>query len=1175
MNFFSLLRAGLRQHAKVHVAVAFGVAAATAVLTGALLVGDSVRGSLRDLALDGLGRIDFALVAPHFFRQELATEVADLPVVHEASYQLVPAILLSGNLKCRESERLATSVQVLGTTDAFWPLRNVRDKRHIAAGEVVLNTPLADELGAKVGHQVILRLPQANQVPPDSPLGRKVDTLRRIELTVSEIIPAAGLGRFTLFPSQQSPRNAYVNLESLQGRNRPAAAGEINAMLLAADPTSTNILRPTWQRAPNGFAKQLVSDFRPGFADLGLTFEPLQYQIGEERVTYAWQLSSQRMLLEPHIEREALAAWHRDGAVPVYTYLANSIAAGEKSIPYSTITAVDSTERLGPAWFDRDGKVIGPLEKDEIVLNDWAARDLGVDSTPGAEIAVTYFEPETTHGEARERTATFRLKGIVALTPPKAPARRGNLVRFAETPTPATDANWTPEVEGITDKDMRDWDAPFPYDQSRIRPEDDDYWNEYHTTPKAFVSFNAGRKLWGSRFGSATSVRIPYHRDSTTDGLASRVTLDPAKLGMEFRPVRAEALQAAGGTTQFEQLFLGFSCFIIAAAALLIAILVRLGLEQRASEIGILMASGWPLRRVRRLFWAEGAVAAMLGGIAGVALGVLYCRLMLAALTSPSWWLGAVGAPFLKLHLSPQSLAIGGFSGMLISLAVIALALRPLRQASVRQLLAGQMSVLHSLPWKRSSGSRWWSGGWALLALGAVAAATRLSGEAQAGAFLGGGALLLTSLLLVVRGVLRTESNSSAGGWGLRRLAGRNAGRHPGRSTLTIGLVAAASFLIIALSAFRLNPNEALGKKSSGSGGFALLAESDQPIFPDLGDALARAELGFADSLQEKLQGATVVSLRVQAGDDASCLNLFQAARPRLLGVPMRLVERGGFAWAGTSATTTEEIANPWRLLGKDLGRTPEGRPIVPVVIDQATAIYSLHLSGVGATYNLEDGRGQTVALQVVGLLKNSLLQGSLIVSEQQLTRLFPDSSGYRMFLIALPAGQATGDSASGAETAVAAGLESALEDFGFDAVASRDRLAALMSVQNTYLSTFQSLGGLGLLLGTFGLAAVQLRNVLERRGELALMRAAGFRPARLTALVMLENASLLLGGLAVGVLSALIVVFPHWLAGGAAPPWMALAMTLAAVAGVGAMVSLTAVRAQLKAAIVPALRGD
>lgn len=1170
MTLLSLLHSSLRQHARVHAAVILGIAAATAVLTGSLLVGDSVRGSLRDLALAGLGRLDYAIISPHFFRQQLADEVAQLPVVREAGDQVVPAILLQGNLKCRASERLATQVQVLGSTEAFWKLDDTAETRAIAPGEVILNQPLADELSAKVGDQVIFRLPLADRIPPDSPLGRKVDTLRRIELTVKEIIPAAGLGRFTLFPAQQAPRNAFVNLQSLQGRNRPAAAGEINALFVATSnaPTGASL-------TPAEFVAQFEKQFRPQLVDFGLQLDAIQYQLGDETFTRGFQLSSKRMLLEPEVVRAALAAWKSDGALPVYTYLANTIAANGKQIPYSTITAVDSTEALGPTWLDRDGHPIGPLAENQIVLNDWAAADLGIDAQPGAEVSVTFFAPETTHGEAQEHTATFQLAGIVALTPPAAPARNGAAVRFAATPTPATDASWTPEVEGITDKDMRDWDAPFPYDSSRIRGQDDDYWNEYHTTPKAFISLAAGKKLWGSRFGDTTSIRVPYRDGLTAEALAARLVLDSAKLGLALQPVRAQALLAAGGTTQFEQLFLGFSFFIIAAALMLTAILVRLGLEQRASEIGVLLAGGWSQRRVRRLFASEGAVLALIGGALGVVGGIVFCKAMLLALSSPRFWLDAIGAPFLQFHFTSASLIIGFASGALISLAVIAFGLRQLRRASVRALLGGQMTSAGLVTRRRVRGSRAIAIVALTAALAIIAAAGRLSGEAQAGAFFGGGALVLVALLTAAWGELRREPTSDVSRFTLGRLAWRNAARRPGRSVSTIGLVAAAAFLIVALSAFRLNPAEELSQRTGGSGGFTLLAESDQPIYPDLNTEAGRAELSLAN-----LRPAEFFAFRVQPGDDASCLNLYQAAKPRVLGVQQRLMERGGFAWAGSAATTEAERANPWLLLHQDLGKTSAGAPIIPIVIDQATAIYSLHLSGIGAMYEMRDASGAPITTQVVGLLKNSVLQGAILMSEANFTRTFPETAGYRFFLIEVPGafpGGVRETFVSGNDPAfeVTRDLEAALEDYGFDVVTTRDRLTQLMAVQNTYLATFQSLGGLGLLLGTFGLAAVQLRNIFERRGELALMRAAGFARRRLAALVLLENGVLLGGGLLVGALAAVVVVLPHWLSGGAAPPIAGLIAILGAVALVGALVSVLAVRAMLHSPLLASLRGE
>ncbi len=241
-------------------------------------------------------------------------------------------------------------------------------------------------------------------------------------------------------------------------------------------------------------------------------------------------------------------------------------------------------------------------------------------------------------------------------------------------------------------------------------------------------------------------------------------------------------------------------------------------------------------------------------------------------------------------------------------------------------------------------------------------------------------------------------------------------------------------------------------------------------------------------------------------------------------------------------------------------------RPL-PVVLDLNTAMYSLHLmKGVGEQYEITDERGGKVRLQVVGLLANSLFQGSLLVSEPQFLKLYPSVSGYRFFLIDAPPAEAI---------AVQDALEETLEDYGFDAQGAADVLAGYMAVQNTYLSTFQSLGGLGLLLGTVGLAVVQLRSVLERRSELALMQAVGFRRRRLALMVMIENALLLIAGLAVGLTAALVAVLPHLLGGGAAIPWAMLLVTLGLVMVVGLLAGLLAVRAVLRGELLPALRAE
>src|SRR5262249_32663207 len=66
MDFATLTKRNLTHFWRTNLAVVLGVATAVAVLAGALLVGDSVRASLRDLALARLGKTDFVITAQGF-----------------------------------------------------------------------------------------------------------------------------------------------------------------------------------------------------------------------------------------------------------------------------------------------------------------------------------------------------------------------------------------------------------------------------------------------------------------------------------------------------------------------------------------------------------------------------------------------------------------------------------------------------------------------------------------------------------------------------------------------------------------------------------------------------------------------------------------------------------------------------------------------------------------------------------------------------------------------------------------------------------------------------------------------------------------------------------------------------------------------------------------------------
>lgn len=1183
MTWWQLLAASLSYHVRMHVAVALGVAAATAVLVGGLLVGDSMTGSLRSLTLDRLGRIDQILIREGFFRADLAKEVGEDAAVREQFAEFEPVIMLPRatieHKPTTDTTRRAAGVFLLGIgekfwslgrdpADAKWPVPRPRKKEKETEAEIVLNEPLAKELGVQVGDHLTLRLPKLADIPEDSALGRKENLITSLtDLEVVGIVPATGLGRFDLSPSQREPHNAWIALETLQDAlDQP---GKINAVLIAGKSADA-------AAEPAGDAA-LLAAFRPTLGDLGFRLDRVRLAWTdpatkrEETIYDYFHFTSEKMILSPEADKIAESIFTSYEGQPCFTYMANSIfaadAAGKKvgtvEIPYSTIAAIDSQPALGPV-LDAEGKLIALGER-EIALNSWAAERLGV--KVGDAVGITYFQPESIHGRTVEKTEVFTLKAIAPLTKPSEGFRGEGPPTFDARPTVANDWHFTPEVKGLTDKaSIDDWDPPFPYDSKRIRPQDEDYWSDFRTTPKAYLGLTAGRGLWESRFGQTTSYRIPAKGDLTAEKLGDRfmaqVRQDKATLDYRFLPIKRQGLAAASGTTPFSVLFLAFSMFLIAAAVMLTALLFRLGVERRAEELGVLAAVGWQRGSVTGLLAAEGAIVAAAGGLVGVAGGVGYAWLMLAGLKS--WWLDAIVTPFLDLYVTPTSLVIGYAAGLIVTVATIYYTLWDLRSVPVRRLLARQTSD----PLDAAAGGRialTCSIVLGVLGLGLLAWAFTGAGAAQAGIFFGAGASLLAAALLFL-----WDRFTSGGGLtlvvSLMSLGMSNAVRNPGRSTLTVGLVAMAVFLIVAVSSFHLAPTDA------GTGGFNLLAESDRPIFQDLNERKTRIDRGISGDEAKLLEASRIFSLRVEPGDDASCLNLFKANRPRAIGISQELIRWFDdpsvphFDWAASEAKSDEERKNPWHLLERDAGKR-RATSAVPVVMDQATAMYSLEkYGGAGEEFELAEDDGRKIRFRVVGLLSNSVLQGNLLLSEDDLEALYPEVSGYRYFLARTPSGK--GDE-------VMSLLEDRFGDEGFDAVHARDRLAQLLAVQNTYLSTFQSLGLLGLLLGTFGLATVQLRSVLERRGELALLRAEGFRPSRLAMLFTWENALLLGCGLGIGILTALLAVLPQLIQGAADVPWVMLGSMLAVVLVVGLVSGLVAIWSAVHEPILSALRAE
>ncbi len=1158
-----------------HLALLLSAAVASAVLAGALVVGDSVRDSLRRLTEERLGRIGSALVSLRLLRQELAAELAT-----RGAGDVVPALLFQGSAVHGGSAARASKVNIAGIDERFATLfeRSAIDlspREGQLFPSVVLNESLAVELGAEVGDELLLSFRRAAQIPEESLVGRhdegeRVESLR---LVVTEILSDRGIGSFALLAHQSRPHNAFVDLERLQ--RALGERGKVNALLAVgeAEVVEAALLRSA------------TAD------DLGLRFRQGKGLLVVESSEFVLPAQIAAAVVD---EAENLGAT----AQPVLTYLANSIRSVEfyrdkpvendrevgyselifrfedrkvdktpvrfkvppdsrevsdtsrgrvrGEVPYSTVAAFERpvSEALG-AFRLVDGSPVPELGVGEILLNGWAAADLG--AAVGDSLVMTYFEL----GPRDELTTVerlFRLRGIVAM--------EGQ----------GCDPTLTPDFPGMSGAgDMAQWDPPFPVDLDRIGQRDEEYWDLYRAAPKAFVALAQGRQLWRSRFGDTTSVRLAPAAAASVEELAQGLTAAlPRHLGLDafgltFRPVRQLGLAAATGATDFSGLFLAFSQFLIVAAALLVGLLFRLSIEQRAKEVGLLRALGYPVGSIRRRFLAEGGMVAMVGALLGLSGAVAYAAMMLAGLRGR--WLPAVGTPALSLSVRPATLAIGWAIAVAVVLFTLWWSIRRLGRVSETALLAGSIELPLRRDRRPGRLARSLAIGFGLAALGLTVVGWVHGERPSPGLTFGAGVCWLiaglASLALYISPGRRREERL---GGGLLAMAARSSSRNPGRSLLSAALIATACFVIVSVGAFRGGVEVDVTRRGSAVGGFSLIAESDVSLIQDLNRSEVRRGLGFTPEAQAVMAGATVVPMRLLPGEDASCLNLYAPSQPRVLGVPEELIERGGFRFK----STLRAVENPWTLLDEPLA-DEQGQVVIPAFGDFNSVTWILH-SGLGQDLIYQDETGREVRLRLVGLLDGSLFQSELLISEQAFIRHFPSRSGYSVFLV---------ETAPAEARAVAAGLEASLGRFGFDATLSAEKIAAFKAVEHTYISTFQAIGGLGLLLGTLGLGVVLLRNVYERRGELATLRAFGFRRSRLARMVVAETIFLLAVGIAIGAGAALAAAAAPLLRGAEPPPWLELAATLTSVFVVGLLASLAAVRRVLALRLLPLLKSE
>ena len=250
----------------------------------------------------------------------------------------------------------------------------------------------------------------------------------------------------------------------------------------------------------------------------------------------------------------------------------------------------------------------------------------------------------------------------------------------------------SPEIPGLTDSaECSGWEAAIPIDFDRVRDEDEAYWNEHRSKPKAYLNFEEAQEMFAP--GQCTAALFP------SDWTAERVrqeTLNTLRPMPEYNRVESLAEVSADKVNRgvpFAPLFLGLSFFLIVSGLLVLAMLLKLHIQDRESELALL-TDFMPLRRVRRFLLAEFAAVLVPGMLAGLLLGTILCRFQIFLLEHS--WNGIVLMEYIRFH--------GKTVSYLISFAVSAVCAWAVVMLSVR---SGQSKTKLNLPHSSCVRSPW------------------------------------------------------------------------------------------------------------------------------------------------------------------------------------------------------------------------------------------------------------------------------------------------------------------------------------------------------------------------------------------------------------------------------------------------------------------------------------
>jgi hypothetical protein len=508
------------------------------------------------------------------------------------------------------------------------------------------------------------------------------------------------------------------------------------------------------------------------------------------------------------------------------------------------------------------------------------------------------------------------------------------------------------------------------------------------------------------------------------------------------------------------------------------------------------------------VFLAESLDVTVFVGMVGMIAAIGYSQLIVSGLNT--LWTDAVNTSGLIIDIRSSSLITGFLSSLILNMIIFIFILYRNRN---RSLPSPYQQPSPDIP--KHSGFLKISGIVMVVVLFAVSTMIILV-ETISGRFYPSPVFMLSGVLSMAGAIggialflARRNTPEPIANTGILCLALKNANLRRNRTITAITLLALGTFTVLVTGLNRKAGNRDEYFPGSGTGGFRLWMEATIPLMADLNTPDGKKRTGLDD--EPLPRNIRFVPLPEVPGDDASCLNLNQTAQPSLKGVPTNLFDhRESFSFVNLEPGISRD--HPWKVL--DVVDHPG---CINGFADQTVITWGLRLK-IGDTLRYRDEGGRRLNIRLAGGLANSVFQGSILISDSLLRVHFPGSARARSLLIDLPDG--------GDEKAIGI-LGERLRDQGAVVTPAAERLATFEAVENTYLDVFLMLGGLGLIIGTAGLAVMVMRSLRDRRRELALYAALGFPSGLIYRLIAGEFLFILLAGIASGTVSAFVGTLP------------------------------------------------